>query len=177
MEAVTLSEAKIYVGTYGKYNAGSIFSKWFDLSDYSDKEEFYEACRELHKDEEDAEYMFQDWENIPDGLIGESWLSEKFFDLRDAVEDFDDSRQEAFFTWCNYKGYDFDDKDAADLVSSFEDEYQGEYDDEEDFAYQIIEECYDLPEFAKTDFDYAKFARDLFCGDYWIDNGFVFRCA
>ena len=28
--------------------------------------------------------------------------------------------------------------------------------------YEIIEECYDLPEFAKTYFDYEKFARDLF---------------
>ena len=58
--------------TYGKYNNGSLSGAWLDLSDYSDKEEFYEACRELHKDEEDAEYMFQDWENVPEGLIGES---------------------------------------------------------------------------------------------------------
>ena len=53
----------------------------------------------------------------------------------------------------------------------------GQYDDEEDFAYEIIEECYDLPEFAKTYFDYEKFARDLFMCDYWFDDGFVFRAA
>ena len=51
------------------------------------------------------------------------------------------------------------------------------YDDEEDFAYRIVEECYDLPEFAKTYFDYEKFARDLFMCDYWFDDGFVFRAA
>ena len=28
----------------------------------------YEACRELHKDEEDAEYMFQDWGERAGGL-------------------------------------------------------------------------------------------------------------
>ena len=82
MEATTLSAARVYVGTYGKYNAGSLFGKWLDLSDYSDKEEFYDACRELHKDEEDAEFMFQDWENVPEGLIDESWLSGNFFGLR-----------------------------------------------------------------------------------------------
>ena len=49
MEATTLSEASVYVGTYGKYNNGSLFGAWLDLSDYADKEEFYEACRELHK--------------------------------------------------------------------------------------------------------------------------------
>ena len=40
MEAVTLSEARVYVGTYAKYNNGSLFGKWLDLSDYSDKDEF-----------------------------------------------------------------------------------------------------------------------------------------
>lgn len=34
MEAVTLSEARVYVGTYAKYNNGSLFGKWLDLSDY-----------------------------------------------------------------------------------------------------------------------------------------------
>ena len=106
METATLSEARVYVGTYGKYNNGSLFGAWLDLSDYADKEEFYEACRELHKDEEDAEFMFQDYENIPENLISESWISENFFTLRDAVEDLGDTEQEAFFVWCNYKGYD-----------------------------------------------------------------------
>lgn len=53
METVTLSEARVYVGTYNKYNSGSLFGKWLDLSDYSDKDEFMEACRELHKDDQD----------------------------------------------------------------------------------------------------------------------------
>lgn len=37
MEATTLSEASVYVGTYGKYNNGSLFGAWLDLSDYADK--------------------------------------------------------------------------------------------------------------------------------------------
>ena len=34
-----------------------------------------------------------------------------------------------------------------------------------------------LAEFAKSYFDYEKFARDLFMCDYWMDEGFVFRAA
>ena len=113
METATLSEASVYVGTYGKYNNGSLFGAWLDLSDYADKEEFYEACRELHKDEEDAEFMFQDWENVPEGLISESWISENFFTLRDAVEQLGDTEQEAFFVWCNYKSRDLSEEDAS----------------------------------------------------------------
>lgn len=80
-----LSEARIYVGTYAKYNEGSIFGKWMDLLDYSGRKEFYDACRELHNDEKDLELMFQDWENIPSALIGESWLAENIFEIIEAV--------------------------------------------------------------------------------------------
>ena len=131
MEATTLSAASVYVGTYAKYNNGSLFGAWLNLSDYSDKEEFYEACRELHKDEEDAEYMFQDYENIPEALISESWISENFFALRDAVEDLSDTEQEAFFVWCNYKSRDFSNEDADDLVRDFQNAFLGEYEDVE----------------------------------------------
>ena len=37
MEAKVLSEVKVYVGTYAKYNNGSLSGAWLDLSDYSDK--------------------------------------------------------------------------------------------------------------------------------------------
>lgn len=97
MEAVTLSEVRVYVGTYNKYNNGSLFGKWLDLSDYPDKDEFLEACRELHEDEQDPEFMFQDYENIPEALFSESWLSEKYFELQDAIEKLSETEQEALF--------------------------------------------------------------------------------
>ena len=31
MEEKVLSEAKVYVGNYGKYNKGSLFGAWIDL--------------------------------------------------------------------------------------------------------------------------------------------------
>ena len=96
MEAVTLSEARVYVGTYNKYNSGTLLGKWLDLSDYSDKDEFLEACRELHKYEQDPKYMFQDYENIPETLISESWLSDKFFELRDAIEKLSETEQDGY---------------------------------------------------------------------------------
>jgi len=172
-----LQEAHIYVGTYSKYNNGSLFGKWLELSDYMDKEDFLVACKELHSDEPDPEFMFQDWENIPEGLIGESWLSENFFALRDTLENETEDTQEAFLVWLNNSNQNIDSEDISGLFSQFEDEYRGAYECEEDFAYQMVEDCYNLPEFAKTYFDYEKFARDLFCCDFWFDDGFVFQRA
>ncbi|WP_317226435.1 antirestriction protein ArdA [Chryseobacterium arthrosphaerae] len=45
--------ASIYVGTYAKYNNGSLFGKWLDLGDYSDYDELITAMYELHFDEQD----------------------------------------------------------------------------------------------------------------------------
>ena len=62
----------LYVGTYAKYNNGSIEGEWLNLSDYSDADEFLEACKELHADEEDPELMFQDYEGFPECFYSES---------------------------------------------------------------------------------------------------------
>ena len=167
-----LSEAKIYVCTYKKYNEGSIFGEWLDLSDYSDKEEFLQACAELHKDETDPEFMFQDYENIPECFISESSISEKLFDIINRIDEIDNI--EAFETYLNWRGCDLENDDFDSLKSDFEDAYIGEYNSKEDYAYGFVEKCYDLPDFAKDYFNYEKFARDLFMTDYYYDNGFVF---
>ena len=46
----------------------------------------------------------------------------------------------------------------------------------EDVAYEIVDECYDLPEIAQRYFDYAAFARDLgFDGYTETENGVIYR--
>lgn len=172
-----LSEAKIYVGTYKKYNNGSLSGAWLDLSEYSDKEEFLEACKKLHNNEKDPEFMFQDWENIPDCLISESYLSEKFFELRDALEELSNDEQDAFFVWCENKFNDISEKDVDLLISDFKDEYIGEYESKKDFAFEQIEENEELSDFSKRYFDYEAYARDIFITDYYFESGHVFLRA
>ena len=40
METMDLSEARIYVGTYAKYNNGSLQGEWVELSDFYDLDGF-----------------------------------------------------------------------------------------------------------------------------------------
>ncbi len=68
----TTTTPAVYVGTYHKYNCGSIFGKWFELTEFDGREDFYEACQALHADEWDAEFMFQDQEGIPSQFVSES---------------------------------------------------------------------------------------------------------
>lgn len=177
MTSINIADAAIYVGTYKKYNEGSLGGKWLKLSDYANKNEFYKACKKLHKDEQDPEYMFQDYENIPESLIDESWISDRFFEVRDAIEDLEEPQKEPFLIWCNNGNRDLSQEDIDDLISAFENAYIGEYDSEVDFARELIAEREDLTDFAKEYFDYEAYARDLFLGDYWSDGGYVFHAS
>lgn len=76
----------LYCGTYAKYNNGSIFGKWIDLTLVDSKEELYEICLAIHADESDPELMFQDFQSIDKDLIGESWISDDYFELREIIE-------------------------------------------------------------------------------------------
>jgi antirestriction protein len=133
-------EAKIYVGTYGKYNGGSLYGQWLDLTYYSDKEEFYEACKELHAKEYDPEYMFQDYDGIlhkfPSDWLSESYISDEVFDFIEAFGD-DEKKGEAFLDWVKYAGYR---GSFSYLISHFEEAYEGEYDSPEEYAEYITEE-------------------------------------
>jgi len=164
---------KIYVGTYAKYNAGSIGGQWLDLDDYSDVSEFYDACKELHADETNPEYMFQDWENIPDAFIGESYISENFWPYMQAVNDLDNS--EAFEAFVNHFGYDLAKEDIDVLICRFDDSYFGDQ-STSDYAYELAQEfLHDVPETVKSYFDYDKWERDLFMSDFTEVDGFIFR--
>lgn len=170
-----LMHSKVYVGTYAKYNNNSIKGEWVGLSNFSSIEEFYEFCSELHSDEMNPEFMFQDWENIPSELISENSLSENIFSIIEKISDLDYKTLEAFSAWISIGNQDIASDDIDSLFEGFEKDYQGYYNTEEDFSYQIIDECYDLSDFVKSYFDYESFAIDLFMGDYTYENGHVFR--
>ena len=158
---------RVYVGTYAKYNDGNLFGKWFDLEDYTDLDEFYEACADLHADEEDPELMFQDWEGIPDGMVSECSVDPKCWSLIEAYDEFGEDTVNAYI-------YCFGEWNRGD----FQDRYRGEYDSWEDFAEQLVDELGyldEIPEHLRYYLDYEKYARDIrFSGDVVEHKGYFF---
>lgn len=157
----------LYVGTYAKYNAGSIAGEWVNLTDFSDYEDFISYCRDIHSDEQDAELMFQDYENIPSAMYDECGITEDEFNS--IIEMYNHPDREAAFTYYDYFG-EWD-------LRKFEDRFCGEWDTELDYAYHIVDECYNLDKELGSlayYFDYDKFSRDLFAYDYLFLEGYVF---
>ena len=166
---------KLYVGTYRKYNEGSLAGEWIDLNDFSSAEEFYEHCAELHEDEDDPEFMFQDYESEISGegtaFYSESGISEKYWEYLDEVPD---DEKEAFLTYCNHMGYDIDESIPYD---SFQEAYQGDYSSDEEFAQEMAENIGAMPEghnWPSYCIDWEWAARELMF-DYFSDNGHYFR--
>jgi len=144
---------RIYVGTYAKYNSGSIKGAWLDLEDYSDKGEFHAACAELHKDEEDPEFMFQDWEGIPEGMVSESHVDEEVFELA-ALSD---QELELFTVYRSHVNQEGTFEEAQEA-------FMGTYSSPEDFAQEFTEETTDMgsiPEHLRSHIDWEGVARDL----------------
>lgn len=170
-----IRSAAIYVGTYAKYNNASLDGAWMSLLDYSSKEEFIDDCCLVHKDEDDPELMFQDWENIPNCLISESYISEKFWELIDEL-DRTYLEEDVVMDYIELRGYNLEKEDITSIISSCEENYCGDYSSEMDFAVEIADEL--LPsdsEMLRRYFDYEAFCRDLMY-DYDYYNGHVFRC-
>lgn len=174
--STSLNSPKVYVGTYAKYNEGSISGEWVDLTDFSTEEDFYAHCKEIHSDEEGPELMFQDFENFPKSLYSESSVSQNLIDYAQKWAELDETRLEAFNDFLNNDSSHSEDIEQA--FENFESAYNGQFDNETRFAEDYIDSTgmlSEVPDTIQRYFDYEAFGRDLFMGDYWISgNGHVF---
>lgn len=161
----------LYCGTYGKYNSGNLRGMWVDLSTFDSYEEFINFCKAIHADEEDPELMYQDYENMPGSLYHESMGEAEFDNIMKYCELCDDYGVDAvddFLEW-----------DSTEDLDRMHDAYAGVYDSKEDFAREIVSDCYDLDNMMGSlacYFDYEALARDLFVSDYHFgSHGTVLR--
>ncbi len=135
MKTCTDTTARVYVGTYAKYNAGSLHGKWLDLEDYSDRDAFLEACAAIHSDESDPELMFQDFEGFP-----RCWYCESSAppDIVWEWLELDDNEREAFALYADHVGGDA-------TVEDFRDAYCGQWKSGGEYAEQTADDCGNVP--------------------------------
>lgn len=146
--------SRVFCSTYKKYAEGSLKGAWLDLEDYACKQDFYEACAALHKDESDPEIMFQDHEDIPSMFITECSIDEEFWSYMDC--ELDDEVKRAYvelsYTW-----------DAEDCETS----YIGEFRSDTELAEHVVDDTGllgEVPENLRYYFDYEAYGRDMRLG-------------
>ena len=164
----------IYVGTYYKYSCkNSLYGLWIDLTTFDEYDELCDFCRRLHCDENDPEFMVQDFENYPKSLYHEGGLptAEEFERINEFAA-LDENKKEAYEIF-------LDNYNENATIEEFEERYEGKYDSGEDFAEYLCEECgyfKNLPQWLQCCIDYSAVWRSLDTGgDYSEFDGHIFR--
>ena len=161
----------VYCGTYAKYNNGSLYGMWIDLSTFENYHDFMEFCNRLHANEAEPELMFQDYEHYPEQWYCEGCMGESTFDKIKEYAALSEERREAYEAYLSY----WDEGTLED----FEERYEGKYNSPEDFAEYLCEECgyfKNLPAWLQCCIDYSAVWRNLDTGgDYTEVDGHIFR--
>jgi antirestriction protein len=175
---------RIYVACLASYSAGTLHGKWIDLEG-KDKDDVQEEVNQVlrsspfpnvmveHEGKQvpsAEEWAIHDYDEFPN--LGEYPGLDKVMEVASAIEE----HGEAYEAYMSMVGTDYA------TVESFEEAYNGEWDSEKDFAYDLVDSLgmlEGIPESIQNYFNYDAFTRDLFMGDYTsVDlNGkcYVFR--
>lgn len=140
----------IYITNLGKYNEGELMGEWVALP-CNDLESVYER---IGINEEYEEMFITDYESDFEGLqIGEY---DNIEDLNEWAEELEAVDADVVAAILEAEGGSLEDaiSRADDVIF-----YPGMT--LLDVAYELVDECYDLPEIAQRYFDYEAFARDL----------------
>jgi len=177
MVTTTDNNPKVYCGTYGKYNNGSIAGKWMDLTEYEDAEEFFKACSEVHKNEHDPEFMFQDYECFPRSMYSECMGTEDVERLIEFAKLDEDQRE--------YVAEYLDEVDSNADIDSIEDYYIGNINDikgdsfmsnDEAYGYYCVENgLIDVPEHLQNYFDYESYGSEQLQDIHVTESGHMFQ--
>ena len=152
----------IFVNTWGNYNEnGADGGKWITLPmDEDELEEVLENIAALIGDE-DPEWFINDYEWTIENELGDVHEMDSITEWNERCQEADNLEEweaEEIAAAIEAWGYSF--AEALDRQQRgcfiF---YPGQ--DLEEVAEEIINDCYDLPEFALRYFDYEAFARDL----------------
>jgi len=168
----------IFVNTWGNYNTnGADGGEWITLP--MEEEELKEVLEHIARKmgDNDPEWAIHDYEWTTEIDLGEISELANILEVNamcsdlDALDEYEAEEIAAAIEAYGYSVTEALERQARGCFVF----YHGV--DMEEFAEELINECYDLPEFALRYFDYASFARDLgFDGYTETKYGVILDC-
>ena len=168
---ITDNNACVYVGTYHKYNCGSLDGAWVDLESFHNEKELMMFLYRLHADEAEPEFMVQDYMNFPRRFYSESMNEHDFAELYDWIHLGTEEREMCAEYWKEIDESASIDEIADRLVWSGD--WSGGIDEYFDGLADEALSDYNVPNFLQCCFDYGKW-REMCRYDYRVTRNFVF---
>ena len=174
------SESRIFLTDYASYNDGSQFEfgHWVELDQFDDADDLYEYIKD-HFEKADSinfldspreEIMITDYEGFPEEFYSECMNFENLFNFFEGAEKSDYSIEiiEAF----SNLGF-ADISDTEKFFEELENRYIGEYENDQEFAEEMIgeEQIDKIPSFISI--DWGRTAEGCM-QDYTSDSGYYF---
>jgi len=169
---------KVWVECLASYNAGESVGRWVTVPETV--EEMQEEINQVLKSSKQPfaeEWAFHDSEYFKPFDISEYEDLENLVKKANIINRVDDI--DAFTAW-DATTSDIDFLTEDEIIEKFEDEFMGTYRDEKDYAYELMNDCYSVPEHLSNYIDYASFWRDLTYDGYYSANApgmevYIFR--
>ena len=140
---------KVYVSTWAKYNNGNLKGKWVDIEGH-DAESFLEECREIHSDEKEPEFCYQDYEGIPRELQNENEVIDAVW----AYVELDSNERKVVSAYCEENDFS--------TVDEILESHSATVEKPIDWAYDYVNEhlSENVPDVIVRYFDYEAYLRD-----------------
>ncbi|KTD13968.1 antirestriction protein ArdA [Legionella israelensis] len=149
---------QIYVACLASYNNGTLHGEWISAtqSESDIMAEIYDMLANSPK-EDAEEFAIHDFEGFGNADISEYTSIKTIADYGNFINEHGHVGAALLSEY-----------EASEAESMMDDCYQGSFDSEVDFAWQLFDECYahQIPEHLRYYFDCEAFARDLFINDY-----------
>jgi antirestriction protein len=153
---------QIYVACLSAYNNGKLHGMWIDCTqdaaEIRDDIEWmlsWSPCRDYEACEEWAIHDYQNWHDI---RISENEDIDKLAELAQILTE----HGEAFATYYNY--------DSEVTVEDFQENYRGEYESEEDFVFEQLEEQGLINQLEKIGLHSSYINLEAIARDWFIDS-------
>lgn len=170
----TTNTMRIYVACLASYNSGRLHGAWIDLEgkDGDDIQTEVDAMLAKSPTADAEEWAIHDYEGFGPYKLSES---ASFDDIAELVEAVDEHGEAVLAYMANNCGE----------LSDFSDAYAGEFSSVEDYAQDLVEDCYSdslksLPDFIRFNIDWKGIAHDMEVGgDIWTADApggvYIFR--
>ena len=155
---ITIDTPRIYVADLAAYNNGVYHGIWIDATEDVDsiRDQINEMLKNSPEDSSE-EFSIHDFENFGDYKVEEYSDIEILHEVAAFIQEHNDVAIAAL-------SYTSELDEAKEMV---DERYHGCYDSEEEFAEQLYDDCYTIPEHLQYYIDYKKIARDLFMDGYF----------
>lgn len=162
----------VWIACLASYNSGILHVAWVNVPETV--KEFQEEIDKVIKSSpfpDSEEWAFHDYFDFAPFEVDEWEDMNTLIMKANVLNSLESYEVEAFDKW-EYNEHSGD--DAQSILDRFRDEYRGEYQSGEDYAFHFYSECYETPEYLMNYINYEMIWTEMTYDGFYENDGHIF---